>query len=154
MGVFSAAVPILSPIDHRLTGLLPAWLALLVWGLIGGALSTTLYGITAPQDRLANVRSRCKIAQERLGLLKPDETEFKAALALAIESVWLSLKELLLVSGPALAACIPILFLAGYLDRAYLGGFPNAGILKGWEVVFSIGALASGLSLKRLSARA
>ncbi len=144
----------LASLDRLMNTAMPWWLALTTWGVLVGALSAMIYWIFAPQARIAKARADALIARRALNDLA-DDTEFGSALALAWESIRLSLSEIGLVTGPATAACAPGLLVVAYLgsDPAYAPSRVAAhSWLSGWEILFFAAALASGLTLRRFLA--
>ncbi len=152
---FSAfAVPLFAFADKLMNAAMPAWAALAIWGIVTGALSTTIYWLTAPRDRLVKLRADARAVREELRASLGDDVEFESAFALALKSIRLSVSEMTLVGGPAIAASAPGLLLIAYLSSAprYLSSadISPAPWLHGWEGVFFLGALASALILRKV----
>lgn len=124
MGLFDAPAPIFAFIGGSLNLLLPAWALIAVWGAMVGGLATTVYWLLSPQTRILEIRAKGQTI--RNALLRYDG-DFRGALTLTRESLALSLKELSLVIGPALAASIPALCLIAYLGNTYDYRMPSAG---------------------------
>jgi hypothetical protein len=153
-GLLDALIAPIEPVDRLLNATMPPWLALTIWGLLVGALSTAIYRLIAPAARIAQVHTDAAIARHALCDLT-DDTEFSTALALACKSIRLSLNEVGLVAGPATAACAPGILLLTYLDHApaYASApFAAHSWWSGWELLFFAAALSSGLTLQRLGA--
>ena len=105
-GLLDAPVAPLALLDRLLNAAMPSWLALITWGVLVGALWAAIYWRMAPEARIGQIRADAATARRALNDLA-DDTEFGVALALAWKSIRLSLNEMSLVTGPAVAACAP-----------------------------------------------
>ncbi|HUY20067.1 MAG TPA: hypothetical protein VMV15_12655 [Candidatus Binataceae bacterium] len=126
MGLFDVPAPLFALVGAWLNPLLPDSARIALWGGVVGGLATTIYWLLSPQQRIVEIRARARVV--RNALLRYDG-EFRGVLTLTGESLALSLKELSLVIGPALAASIPALCLIAYLGNSYDYYLPSAGTM-------------------------
>jgi hypothetical protein len=124
MGFFDAPTPLFAFASAFLTPVLPAWVIVALWGTLVGGLATTVYWLLSPQKRIVEIRAKAHAV--RNALLRYDG-DFRGVLTLTRQSLGLSLKELSLVTGPAIAACIPALCLVAFLGNTYDYSLPAAG---------------------------
>lgn len=103
---------------------IPRWGCLIVWGLLTGTASITIYSKVSPQERIEEVK---KAAAEARVAMRRYDGNFDGLLPLVRKSLGLSIRQLALAAGPAFAASLPALFLIGYLDTAYAYIPPHAG---------------------------
>jgi hypothetical protein len=122
MGFFDLPAPLFDWIDARLAGALPEAPRLILWGVVGAALSMLLYWALSPQAAIQ--RTRGKVAAARAALNAYDG-EFTGAGPLIRDMLRLSLKQLGLVTGPAVLASLPVLFLIVWVSTAYGYRFPD-----------------------------
>ena len=95
----------------------------IVLGLFAGAISTGIYWFVSPQEHLAQLSGRVKLAQNELRSF--DGTDLRIVLSLTADAFKLTLKQLGLIIGPALLAAVPVLVIAWLAHKTTIGT-PNA----------------------------
>lgn len=124
MGFFDLPAPLFDWIDARLAGALPDTPRLILWGVIGAAVSMLLYRVVSPQAAIQRTGARVAAARSALNAY---DGEFAGAGPLIGAMLRLSLKNLGLVTGPAVLASLPVLFLIAWASTAYGYRFPDPG---------------------------
>jgi hypothetical protein len=124
MSLFDLPSPLYSFLDGLLRALLPEWAILVVWGLLGGAISMGLYRLISPQDHLKSIKAEAD--KSRAAMIAYDG-DFDGLLALVRRSLWLSFRHVALTIGPVAAASLPMLCLIAYVSNTYSYLQPAAG---------------------------
>lgn len=124
MGIFNLPAPVFEGLD-RLMGV---WLSpaarLGVWALLASIVSMALYRGCSRQAGIRAVQEEAHAA--RRALLGYDG-DFAGFSMLARASLAAPLRWLVLVSGPALLASLPVVLVVVWLDGEYGYDFPSAG---------------------------
>ena len=121
MGLLDLPGPLLAWIDGLLSSV-PSLLRLLLWGAAAGALSMWLYRAVSPQARIARSKQEQLEARRRLDAF---DGELAEAWPLIRRLLRLSLGHVARVSGPAVLASLPVLFLLVWISTAYGHAFPS-----------------------------
>jgi len=122
MGLFDLPAPVFRLFDALLSPL-PAAARLVVWALIGAALSMWLYKILSPQQKLAETEAAALAARRELNAY---DGEFDGAWPLIARVFRTAGSRLWLSLPPAVAASLPLLALVVWLYADYGYRFPNA----------------------------
>lgn len=121
MGLFDIAAPLLDWLDHAVALVVPAAGRLVVWGLLAGAVSMSLYALISPQGRLQRVKEEALAARRALDLHDGSLAEARPLIRRAIGC---SMKQLGLVFLPAIVASFPLLFLLVWLHGSFTYAAP------------------------------
>jgi hypothetical protein len=124
MGLFDLPAPVLAWLDVRLAAALPAVWRLVLWSVVAAVLTMALYWWLSPQKRIGEAKRRLA---ESKGALDRFNGEFKDALPLMRTMLSQALRQVGLVSGPALVAMVPVLCLIAWLSTTYGHNFPETG---------------------------
>jgi hypothetical protein len=116
LGLFDIATPLLDWLDHAVAAVVPTAGRLVVWGLLAGALSMSLYALLSPQSRLQRVKEQALEARRALDLHDGSLAEARPLIRRAIGC---SMKQLGLVFLPAVVASFPLLFLLVWLHGSF-----------------------------------
>jgi hypothetical protein len=127
MNILEVPAPLFAWIDGLLQGL-PAPMRLLLWGIAAAVLSMWLYRQFSPQQRIAQGRREQSRARARLDAF---DGELTAAWPLIRDLLRASLVQVARVTGPAVLASLPLLFLLVWLSAAYGHAFPAGAVAQG-----------------------
>jgi predicted AlkP superfamily phosphohydrolase/phosphomutase len=123
-GVFDLASPAFGGIDRVMTGWVPQWGRLAVWGLVAAFVSMGLYRLTSNQKRLAVNKKELAALQKRLADFDGPMSGLWPLLgrnfALAGHQLWLSLV-------PAVIASVPVIFILAWASNAFDARAPEVG---------------------------
>lgn len=108
-------------LDAQLAAWAPPELRLVVWSAGAGVATMLLYAALSPQRRIARAKLELAAARARLDGF---DGELAEALPLMRQMIGTAFKQLALVSGPALAALLPMVLLAGWIAQTYGYDFP------------------------------
>lgn len=124
MGLLNVPAPIFSAIDQVMSGFVPPIGRLMIWAMLAGAITITLYRFLSPQARIGRAKREARLARRHLN-------EFDGELADAgplIRAQFLSaFKHIGLVVPGTLLSILPLLCLLVWLDAHYSHGYPPAG---------------------------
>ena len=123
MGLFDLPAPTLSWLDQGVLGALPPLVRLVLWALIGAALSMGLYKSISPQRRIGELREAAIAARRRMAGY---DGEFSGLGEVAIASLGGSLRHVGVVVLPAVIASLPVLCLLVWLSNTYGYALPDA----------------------------
>lgn len=123
-GLLDLPAPVFEWLDDRLTRMLPAPLAVALWGVIAAVASLELYRVLSPQRRIDQLRRDARRAQERLSAY---DGEFEGAAPLIRRMLGLSLKRVAIVLPATLVAALPVIVLLVWLSNSYGYRFPGPG---------------------------
>lgn len=123
-GLLDLPAPLLQWLDDRLTTILPAPLAVALWGAVAAVLSLELYRVTSPQKKIDRIRHDARTAQQQLA---DYDGEFEGAAPLIRRMLALSFKRVMIVVPATLVAALPIVVLLAWLSNSYGHRFPNPG---------------------------
>lgn len=138
MGLLDLPAPLFTSLDQFMAMGLPATIRLIIWGAIGGAVTTGLYRLLSPQAKIGRAKRAAQDARRRLN-------EFDGELAdagpLFRDQFVATFKHIGLVLPATLLAILPLLALLVWLDTTYSHG--NASYLpvgpewvRSWMMVF------------------
>ena len=139
MGLFDLPSPLFAWLDQAMSGFASPSLRLIIWALIGAALSMGLYWLFSPQGKLIDVKTRAFAARRDLNTF---DGEFAEAWPLMRSMLGLSLRQLAMTTLPALLASLPVLALIVWLGTAYGYGLPEGEGLVSVETTPAIDAQA------------
>ena len=124
MGLLDLPGPLLGWLDGALSHLITApGLRLALWGAAGAVLSMALYWALSPQARIARIKTEAAAARQRLDSY---DGAFADAWPLIGRMLRLALRQLAVVTWPAVLASLPVLCLIVWLSTAYGHSFPAA----------------------------
>jgi hypothetical protein len=124
MGLLDLPGPLLDWLDAALSHVITApGLRLALWGAAGAVVSMALYWALSPQARIARIKSEALAARQRL---EAYDGAFADAWPLIGRMLRLSLRQLAVVTWPAVLASLPVLCLIVWLSTAYGHSFPAA----------------------------
>jgi hypothetical protein len=124
MGLFDLPAPALTWLDVRLAAVLPALGRLVLWSIVAAVLSMALYWWLSPQKRIVEAKRRLAASK---GALDHFNGDFKDAWPLMRTMLSQALRQVGLVTGPALVAMVPVLCLIAWLSTTYGYSFPETG---------------------------
>jgi hypothetical protein len=122
VGLLDLPAPLFARLDELLSGLASPTLRLVIWGVVAAVLSMGLYWLLSPQARIAQAKADAIAARRALDAY---DGEFAGAWPLIGRLLRTALRQLGLVTGPALLASVPVLALLVWLSTAYGYAFPN-----------------------------
>jgi hypothetical protein len=124
MGLLDLPAPVFAGVDSLLSGLAPPTLRLAIWGVIAAVLSMGVYWLVSPQTRIAQARADALAARRALDAY---DGEFAEAWPLMGRVLRTALRQLGLVTSPAVIGSLPVLALLAWLSTTYGHAFPAAG---------------------------
>ena len=123
MGLLDLPAPAFAGLDSLLSGLAPT-LRLAIWGVIAAALSMGAYWLLSPQARIAQAKADALAARRALDAY---DGEFAEAWPLMGRVLRTALRQLGLVTSPAVLGSLPVLALLAWLSTTYGHAFPTDG---------------------------
>jgi hypothetical protein len=124
VGLLDLPAPLFAGLDSLLSGLAPPTLRLVIWGVIAAALSMGAYWLLSPQKRIAQAKADALAARRALDAY---EGEFGHAWPLMGRVLRTALRQLGLVTSPAILGSLPVLTLLAWLSTTYGHAFPADG---------------------------
>jgi hypothetical protein len=124
VGLFDLPAPLFTWLDGVLGELAPAPLRLALWALIAAAVSMGLYFLLSPQRRIARAKADAVAARTALDAF---DGSFAEAWPLVRNVLGSALRQLALVTWPAVLSSLPVLALLAWVSTAYGHAFPPAG---------------------------
>lgn len=121
MGLLDMPSPALSALDDWLTFFLPSSAKLVLWAALGAFLGMELYRLLSPQKRIAEIKLAYARAQQSVADF---EGEFQQAWPLLRRMLTLALRRVALVFPATIAASLPLLLVAVWLDSRYGDVYP------------------------------
>jgi hypothetical protein len=121
MGLLDLPAPLFDLVDQHVLGPLPPVVRLILWAVVGAAISLMLYRWLSPQRRIAGAKAAALDARRRLNA---HDGDLESALPLMRRSMGLALRHVGLVFPAAILASLPVLALLVWLDGAYGYTFP------------------------------
>lgn len=121
MGLFDLPAPLFAFLDSGLAVVIPPFARLILWAIVAAILSMGLYWLLSPQRRIATAKADATAARRALDA---HDGEFADAWPLMRRMLEASVRQLGLVTLPAVLASLPVLFLLAWLSTAYGYGFP------------------------------
>lgn len=122
MGLLDLPAPLFDLVDRTLLSALPPLARLILWAVVGAAVSLALYRLLSPQRRIVEAKAA---AQESRRRLNAHDGDLESALPLMRQSISLAMRHVALVLPAALVASLPVLALLIWLDRAYGYALPD-----------------------------
>ena len=124
MGLLDLPAPLFASLDDVLGRFAPAPWRLVLWGLIAAAFSMGAYFLLSPQRRIARAKADALDARRALDAY---DGEFAGAWPLIRNVLKSALRQLGLVTWPAVVSSLPVLALLVWMSTAYGYGFPEPG---------------------------
>jgi hypothetical protein len=124
VGLLDLPAPLFAGLDTLLSGLAPPTLRLALWGVIAAALSMGAYWLLSPQTRIAQAKADALAARRALDAY---DGELTAAWPLMGRVLRTALRQLGLVTSPAVLGSLPVLALLAWLSTTYGHSFPADG---------------------------
>jgi hypothetical protein len=124
MGLLDLPAPLFAGLDSLLSGLAPPTLRLALWGVIAAVVSMGAYWLLSPQTRIARAKADALAARRELDAY---DGEFAAAWPLMGRVLRTALRQLGLVTSPAVIGSLPVLALLAWLSTTYGHAFPADG---------------------------
>ena len=121
MGLLDLPAPLFAGLDSLLSGLAPPTLRLALWGVIAAVLSMGAYWLLSPQTRIAQAKADALAARRELDAY---DGEFAEAWPLMGRVLRTALRQLGLVTSPAVLGSLPVLALLAWLSTSYGHSFP------------------------------
>ena len=122
MGLLDLPAPLFAGLDGLLSSLASPTLRLVIWGVIAAVLSMGAYWLLSPQKRIAQAKADAIAARRALDAY---DGEFADAWPLIGRVLGAAMRQLGLVTVPALLASLPVLALLVWLSTAYGYAFPG-----------------------------
>jgi len=122
MGIFDVPAPLLGWLDGHASSFASPTIRLILWGLISAAFSMGLYWLLSPQEKIAETKAK---ALEARRALDSYDGEFSGAWPRIDEMLRLSLKQVGIVTLPAVLASLPILCVLVWMSTAYGHYYPQ-----------------------------
>ena len=116
MGLFDALTPFWSTIDGLLEPFSNSFIRISFWALISALVSSLVFKKLSSPEKISQLKIKLKNMQNQLNQHDGDFSELKG---LAIGTIKLSIKRMVLTFIPALLASIPILFILTFLSNHY-----------------------------------
>lgn len=124
MGVFDIPAPLLAWADQLMSQFAPPTLRVILWGVIGAAVSMGLYWLISPQARIKRNEAKTLEARQALDAYEGD---FAGAWPQMRRMLGLALKQVGIVVIPAVVASLPVLCMLVWMSTAYGYEYPRAG---------------------------
>jgi hypothetical protein len=124
VGLFDLPAPLFAWLDDVLGGFAPAWMRLVLWGVIAAATSMGAYLVLSPQRRIARAKADALAARQALDAY---DGEFAGAWPLIRAVLRSAVRQLGLVTWPAIVSSLPVLALLAWMSTTYGHGFPADG---------------------------
>ncbi len=125
MGVFDLPAPMFAWVDQVMSSVASPTMRLIIWGLVGAAISMGLYWLLSPQGKLTDVKIRAIKARQDLNA---HDGDFGEAWPLMRSMLGLSFRQLGMTTMPAILASIPVLALIVWLSTAYGYALPDGQV--------------------------
>jgi type II secretory pathway pseudopilin PulG len=116
--------PLFAGLDGLLSSLAAPTLRLALWGVIAAAVSMGVYWLLSPQTRIVQAKADALAARRALDAY---DGEFATAWPLIGRVLRTAVRQLGLVTWPALLGSLPVLALLVWLSTAYGHAFPDDG---------------------------
>jgi hypothetical protein len=123
VGLLDLPAPLFAGLDGLLSNLASPTLRLVIWGVIAAVVSMGAYWLLSPQKRIAQAKADAIAARRELDGY---DGEFAHAWPLIGRVLSAAVRQLGLVTGPAVLASLPVLALLIWLSTAYGYAFPSA----------------------------
>jgi hypothetical protein len=116
VGLFDLPAPMFAFLDHGFGVVAPPVVRLVLWGLIGAVVSMGAYWLLSPQRRIAEAKARALEARRELDAY---DGELSGAWPLMRRMLRAALRQLGLVTAPAVLASLPVIAMLAWLSTAY-----------------------------------
>ena len=116
MALFDILAPVLSLFDDMIEPFTSVLIRLAFWACIAALISSVVFKKLSNPEKINALKIKLKIMQDQLN---QHDGEFAELKDLAINTIKLSLKRMVLTFIPALLASVPIIFLLTYLSNRY-----------------------------------
>jgi hypothetical protein len=116
VGLFDLPAPLFAMLDHVFGAIAPPVVRLVLWGLIGAAISMGAYWLLSPQRRIAEAKASALEARRELDAY---DGELSGAWPLMRRMLRAALRQLGLVTAPAVLASLPVIAMLAWLSTAY-----------------------------------
>ena len=124
MGLLDLPAPLFAGFDSLLSSLASPTLRLVIWGVLAAVLSMGAYWLLSPQARIARAKADALAARRALDAY---DGEFADAWPLIGRVLRTALRQLGLVTLPAVLGSLPVLALLVWLSTTYGYAFPDDG---------------------------
>jgi hypothetical protein len=121
VGLLDLPAPAFAGLDGLLSGLAPPTLRLALWGVIAAVLSMGAYWLLSPQTRIAQAKADALAARRALDAFDGELTEAWPLMGRVLRT---AVRQLGLVTWPAVLGSLPVLALLAWLSTAYGYAFP------------------------------
>lgn len=132
MGLFDLPGPLFALLDQGFASIAPPAIRLVLWGLLGAALSMGAYWLLSPQRRIFEAKASALAARRALDAY---DGELSGAWPLMRDMLRAALRQLALVTTPAVLASLPVIALLAWLSTAYGYVLPPASEAIGVDTV-------------------
>lgn len=123
-GLFDYPAPLFNALDAGLATFLPAWLRLVLFGILSGVLTMLVYRLASNQAGIKAQKARLKEIQAKLRTAQDDLAE---TMRLTRQNLATAFGLLGRVLGPALLSSLPVLFILAWLATHWGYVEPPAG---------------------------
>ena len=124
MGLLDLPAPLFATLDSLLSGLAPPTLRLVLWGVVAAVLSMGAYWLLSPQTRIAKAKADALAARRALDAYDGELAEAWPLMGRVLRT---ALRQLGLVTSPALLGSLPVLAMLAWLSTTYGHAFPPDG---------------------------
>jgi hypothetical protein len=114
--LFDLPAPLFAILDHGFGAVAPPVIRLVLWGLIGAVISMGAYWLLSPQGRIAEAKASALEARRELDAY---DGELSGAWPLMRCMLRAALRQLGLVTAPAVLASLPVIAMLAWLSTAY-----------------------------------
>jgi hypothetical protein len=121
VGLLDLPAPLFAGLDSVLGDLAPPIMRLAIWGIVAAVLSMGAYWLLSPQTRIAQAKADALAARRALDAYDGD---LAGAWPLMGRLLGTALRQLGLVTWPALLGSLPVLALLAWLSTTYGHAFP------------------------------
>lgn len=123
MGLFDLPAPLFSALDQAMSAFMPPIARIVVWAILAGAVTITLYRFLSPQKRIGHAKREAKQARRNLNQFDGELTDAGPLIRAQFLSAF---KHIGLVVPGTLISILPLLCLLIWLDTHYSRGYPSA----------------------------
>jgi hypothetical protein len=114
--LFDLPAPLFAILDNGFGAVAPPVIRLVLWGLIGAVISMGAYWLLSPQGRIAEAKASALEARRELDAY---DGELSGAWPLMRCMLRAALRQLGLVTAPAVLASLPVIAMLAWLSTAY-----------------------------------
>jgi hypothetical protein len=124
LGLFDLPAPLFGAVDGVLALALPAFIRLLLWGVLAGWITMLAYRRLSNQEKISVLKAQQKVQQKEISEF---DGEFEELMPLVRHTLAIGFRQLGLALGPALLATIPVLFVVIWVAGQFGHEAPAAG---------------------------